>query len=279
MSESDSVQTQGEEGNTKTSSRSRGWCFTWNNYAESDRVAMAEWMTQQTQCYIMGKEVGESGTPHLQGYVYMKNQRTFTQMKKLWGKCHWEKAKGKPIDNRNYCSKDNDYVEGGWAKSPTDLAVDRAKKALDKYVDTEWKPWQRKVLDIVSGPTDDRSVWWVLDTKGGHGKSYLAKYLYLTYPTIIADGKKDNVFNQLKTKLDLGVEPKLVLLDIPRSGEGYMNYGVIEQLKNGLVYSGKYEGGDCVFEPPHVVVMANFEPRYEEFTEDRWHIIDLRDED
>ena len=116
---------------------------------------------------------------------------------------------------------------------------------------------------------------WVLDTAGGRGKSFLAKYLYLTFPTIIADGKKDNVFNQLKTKLDEGIEPRLVLLDIPRCGQGYMNYGVIEQLKNGLCYSGKYEGGDCVFEPPHVIVMANFEPDYTQFTGDRWKVIDL----
>lgn len=275
MSVSDTVQTQCEEGNTKSSSRSRGWCLTWNNYTEDDRLSLIEWATQQTQCYVIGKEVGVSGTHHLQGYVYMVNARTFDQMKKKWSSVHWEKAKGKPKENYAYCTKDGDFVEGGWKKDAVDLAKGRVQRALDKYRETCWKAWQQDIIDIVDSVPDDRSVVWVLDTKGGQGKSYLAKYLYLTYPTIIADGKKDNVFNQLKTKLDEGVEPRLVLLDIPRCGQGYMNYGVIEQLKNGLCYSGKYEGGDCVFDAPHVIVMANFEPDYTQFTGDRWRVIDL----
>lgn len=275
MSESDSVQTQCEEGNTKTSSRSRGWCYTWNNYTQQDYSDIHEWQTQQTQCYVMGEEVGESGTPHLQGYMYFKNQRTFNQMKKHWPKCHWEKARGKPIDNYNYCSKDGKYVEGGWVKDPKELANARIERANKRYEGVEWKEWQSQILDIVDGEPDDRSVIWVCDTEGGHGKSFLAKFIYLNYPTIIADGKKDNVFNQLKTKLDSGMDPKVVLLDIPRCGQGYMNYGVIEQLKNGLLYSGKYEGGDCLFDNVHVIVFANFEPEYDQFTQDRWNVIML----
>jgi hypothetical protein len=268
---------QSERGNTKTLSRSRGWCYTWNNYTEDDRISLLNWQTQQTQCYVMGKEVGESGTPHLQGYMYMVNARTFDQMKKHWPKVHWEKAKGKPKENRAYCTKDGDYVEGGWKVEPAEKSKERATRALERYNDVVWRDWQCDILKRVAEAPDDRSVIWVVDLKGGHGKSFLAKYLYLTIPTIIADGKKDNVFNQLKTKLDEGIDPKLVLLDIPRCGQGYMNYGVIEQLKNGLCYSGKYEGGDCVFDPPHVIVMANFEPDYSQFTGDRWRVIDIGD--
>lgn len=238
---------------------------------------MVEWQTQQTQCFVCGQEVGESGTPHLQGYVYLKNARTFAQMKAKWGSCHWEKAKGNPKQNRTYCTKDDHYVEGGWPIDAKAVAAGRVERAKAKYTDVIWKEWQQRIVDFVASPPDDRTVKWVVDVDGGKGKSFLAKYLYLTYPTIIADGKKDNVFNQLKTKLDEGIEPRLILLDIPRCGEGYMNYGVIEQLKNGLVYSGKYEGGDCVFDPPHVIVMANFEPDYHQFTEDRWSVVDLNE--
>nr|WAE42890.1 MAG: replication associated protein [Cressdnaviricota sp.] len=278
MGEPDSARltkTQGVEGNTKTSTRSRGWCYTWNNYTEADRLAMVEWQTQQTQCFVMGLEVGESGTAHLQGYVYLKNQRTFDQMKAKWGKVHWEKAKGNPKQNRNYCTKDGNYVEGGWKADPVDMANARNIRARARYEGVVWKDWQASLIEFVASAPDDRTVKWIYDEDGGQGKSYLAKYLYLNYPTIIADGKKDNVFNQLKTKLDEGVEPRLILLDIPRCGEGYMNYGVIEQLKNGMVYSGKYEGGDCIFDPPHVIVMANFEPDYCQFTEDRWSVVEL----
>ena len=72
-------------------------------------------------------------------------------------------------------------------------------------------------------------------------------------------------------------EFKIVLLDIPRSAEGYINYGVLEQLKNGLLYSGKYEGGKCLFDDVHVVVFANFMPDRSQFSEDRWNIIELNE--
>nr|WPR18742.1 MAG: replication polyprotein [Chemarfal virus 96] len=271
----DTVETQGVKGNTKTLTRSRGWCLTVNNYTEEEWYDLKLVGTQQTQKFCLGKETGAQGTPHIQGYLYFANARTFEQVKLMCGRAHWEKAKGNPSQNRDYCSKEGDYVEGGWPKAKIDPNVARRVKALQRYEDVEWRPFQKEILEYIDEEPDDRTVIWVVDKEGGKGKSYLAKYIYLNYPTIIADGKKDNVFNQLKTKLDGGMEPRVCLLDIPRCGQGYMNYGVIEQIKNGLIYSGKYEGGDCIFDPPHVVVFANFDPDYSQFTGDRWKVIDL----
>lgn len=91
--------------------RSRGWCFTLNNYTEEDFVKFTKGEHINTlERWIVGKEIGESGTKHLQGYYYFKNARTLKKMKEVDGKAHWEAAKGSPKQNMDYCSKDGEYL-------------------------------------------------------------------------------------------------------------------------------------------------------------------------
>jgi len=58
-----------------------------------------------------------------------------------------------------------------------------------------------------------------------------------------------------------------------------MNYGAIEQVKNGLVFSGKYESSMLIFNPPHVVIFANDTPDESMYSNDRWHIHKITDFD
>lgn len=61
-----------------SSSRVRGWCFTLNNYTGAD----VQNLRGVAATYIVfGKEVGESGTPHLQGFVYFANARSLAGLK------------------------------------------------------------------------------------------------------------------------------------------------------------------------------------------------------
>lgn len=268
-----------ELGNTKpipaTQRRSRGWCFTLNNYSEQEYASLESMMHTHTLKFVMGKEVGKQGTPHLQGYCYFKNGKTLTSMKLYNSRCHWEPAKGSPEANFKYCSKDDEYICNGWEKKIS--FQDKIKsRLLEQYAYVQWKPWQQSIIDLVNSPADSRTINWVYDSEGNSGKSFLTKYLCLTREVIIADGKKDNVMNQVKVKLiDEEVEFDTVILDVPRHNEGYVSYGVLEQLKNGLIYSGKYEGGMCLFDHVHVVVFANFWPDESKFSEDRWNIIDV----
>ena len=54
-----------------------------------------------------------------------------------------------------------------------------------------------------------------------------------------------------------------------------MNYGALEQLKNGLVYNTKYESGMRMFATPHVLVFSNFEPDRSKITEDRMVMVTI----
>ena len=82
--------------------KKRSFCFTVNNYDDTDIGYLK--LLKGVKYMIIGKEVGESGTPHLQGYVMFKNARSVKNIvKTLLG--HVEVAKGSPVDNYKYCSK------------------------------------------------------------------------------------------------------------------------------------------------------------------------------
>lgn len=95
-------------------SRTRKYCFTINNYTEEDvSVFDDEKFQSQITYFIIGKEVGEKGTPHIQGFIIFKNTKTFNQFKKWIPRCHVEPCKGSIQSNYDYCSKDGDFLEFG----------------------------------------------------------------------------------------------------------------------------------------------------------------------
>lgn len=98
------------------------WCFTINNYTNDDKQKLTDlWQgvdsgnpTSAIRYLVWGEEVGEQGTPHLQGYISFLARRTFNYVKSTVGtRAHIEKAKGTPAQNREYCTKDGAYTEFG----------------------------------------------------------------------------------------------------------------------------------------------------------------------
>lgn len=91
--------------------RFRNYCFTINNYTKEDNLCL-----EKLKCkyIIYGNEVGESGTPHLQGFIIWNDAKSFKATLALFPKsAHLEVCKGTPYDNFVYCSKGDDFVERG----------------------------------------------------------------------------------------------------------------------------------------------------------------------
>lgn len=178
---------QGQGQGQQRRTRRRAWCFTWNNY---DGVPTLATFGQHARYLVYGHEVGANGTPHLQGYVSFDAPVDFSLLQRGIPEAHWEVARGTADQNRDYCTKDDNWVEEGelprqGQRNDILSAVDsiRAGHALvrvaeehpDIYIKyhrglTSWKritsaprDWQMEIIVIV-GPT-------------GTGKSRAARQL------------------------------------------------------------------------------------------------------
>lgn len=88
------------------------WCFTLNNWTTEEYEQIKR---RHGGIYIVvGQELGESGTPHLQGFVSYSVRRTLQRVKKLLGnRIHLEPARGTPAQAAEYCKKEGNYWEDG----------------------------------------------------------------------------------------------------------------------------------------------------------------------
>jgi len=77
--------------NAATRSMGRNWLFTINNPTDGDNP---EVWKDEVRFAVWQKEKGADGTPHLQGYVVLKNNKRITGMKKMNARAHWEIRKG-----------------------------------------------------------------------------------------------------------------------------------------------------------------------------------------
>jgi len=92
-------------------SRSRSYVYTLNNYTPAEELSV-----QAIVCtyHVYGRETGESGTPHLQGYIYFSTLKSFKQLKGFIPRAHIEIA-GTLEPAIQYCKKDGDFWEQGVA--------------------------------------------------------------------------------------------------------------------------------------------------------------------
>jgi len=95
-------------------SKARSYCFTINNYT-SDDLSQLEALPANVDIkyLIYGKEIGELGTPHIQGYVSFASPISSKSFCKKLIRAHVEIAKGTAEQNKIYCSKEGDFVEIG----------------------------------------------------------------------------------------------------------------------------------------------------------------------
>lgn len=303
-------------------SRSQHWVFTINNYTQDDVDHLIFHTEPQSQYLVFGREVGESGTPHLQGFCSFKERKRFASVQVAIGpRAYVATARGSPAQASEYCKKEGDYEEFGDCPSPQGkrsdwerfrewvvelgrvpsvseicssphlslygryagrcLEVARAlvPPTLVGPSDSPRLGWQTAVAGRASGAlahgANDRTIDFVVDPTGNSGKSWLVRYLMGTFPNdcqVLSIGKRDDLAHAInETK-------RLFLFDVPRQQMTYLQYPILEMLKDRIVFSPKYCSGTKILSAvPHVIVFSNEEPDMERLTQDRYHIIRVGD--
>ena len=101
--------------NSERENPSRHWVFTLNNPLPNEEKGA--WLPD-CEYWCIGEEVGENGTPHLQGYcVFMDRYRLkqITDHHPTAKRCHWEVQVefSTPKQASDYCKKDGKFLEMG----------------------------------------------------------------------------------------------------------------------------------------------------------------------
>ncbi len=260
-----------ERGNTKTLSspnecRSRQWTATLNNHTDTECLAILTYLQKSKSTkFVIQEEVGEEEkTPHLQMTFKFANARKFSQLKKVMPRAHlevcksWEKSVA-------YCRKPSFDGAKRWEQSV-------AKALLDPLVGLKLKPYQIRIFKIIEDKPDQRKIHWFWEPKGRTGKSVLTKHLCMSRNALAVTGKASDIKYAVAEWIAKRGELDILLIDLPRTNEKYISYQAMEEIKNGLFFSTKYESGMTIFNPPHVIIFANFPPDRETLSEDRWDV-------
>lgn len=247
--------------------RGRAWCITINNYTDQDIAFLEKLRHIDTVTHLVyGLETGESGTPHIQGVIRYKNPVFFDAMKKKFPTAHIEICKNLSA-SINYCKKEGEFAE----KLPEKF--DMVKMAKDPLSGKTRHDWQNEVMELCASDPDDRKIHWYWEDTGNVGKTTLAKHLVLKHDAIVLSGRAADCKYTVCSWIESNKRfPKVIIFHYTRSNEQYVSYEAIEAIKDGMFMNSKYECKMVVYDPPTVIVMANFEPHLDAMSHDRWVI-------
>lgn len=169
----------------------------------------------------------------------------------------------------------------GLCKKPGDaqgiLTIFANKPKNDLKDDLKLNEWQGELFQKLTEKPDDRSIIWIVDKKGGIGKSRFCRWMMMNKLGYVITqlGGDYHASATIKSAIESGWDKKVLLIDLSRSYEDKEIYSPIEAIKNGMMTSVKYAGETLCFDPPHVVVFANFLPNVSKLSLDRWQILEI----
>ena len=249
------------------------WVFTMFNPPE-DWQTIIQKSEKFLDGYICGYELcPETGTPHIQGWTEFKKKNRPLSLLKDWPHARWAKAKGSAAHNWDYCTKDDTNV----------IHYGTGTAAQPYMVDCPPHKWCYKLKEVVAGPKSNRDIYWVWEPMGRAGKTTWQKHM-ITHNKdmriIMLSGKASDMKNAIiQYKEKNGQLPECVFVNVPRSvDEKFLSYQGLEEIKDMLFYSGKYEGGMVCGQCPHLMIFANYQPEStSNFSKDRWVVIRIPD--
>lgn len=254
----------------KQISPSKHWRFTFNNYTEDDIKQLIDDSSNSSNIYVFQEEIApKTGTPHLQGHMsFSEKIRPKTSFST---KISWHKST-KVKQSIAYASDPAKRKPNGriWNKGI------KIKKPLRLITEEQLYYWEKDIVSFCQEEADDRTIHWYWHELGDMGKTSFAKYLVSKHDAIVLGGKAHDIRHGLCDyyKNHNETYPDIVILNFTRTLEGYISWTGIENCKDALFYSGKFEGGMVCANSPHVICFANFKPKTDDsnISKERWHI-------
>lgn len=258
------------------------WCFTINNPTPEDAQRVSTLGEGDlTRYLVVGRERGERGTDHLQGFVVFVRPASRTRVSGILRRAHLEPARGTSQQASEYCKKDGDYDEFGTCPGRRG-----AGNSLDPFF--EWG--DEFIRDNNRAPTD-REI-----ANSAH-RNVLLRYRHAPAvlalrapPPVLQQGEsrawqqdlaaellqdaddRSVIFyvdedggtgktwfqhwfvtqhsdvTQLMTigKRDdlaymIDVTKSVFLMNVPRGGMQYLSYKILEMIKDRVIFSPKYQ--------------------------------------
>lgn len=255
-----------DQSGVNASKKARAYTLTWNNYTEADYGTLEQLAKDSCSDWAFQREVGASGTPHIQGALYFKSPRSWAAVKKLLPSCHIEVARNWQAA-KQYCMKSDTAVGKPNVKGK--------REVKDPLAGRELRPFQQEILDLLLTEPDDRTIHWYWEPNGAIGKTTLAKHICLQHKdAIYVAGKAADMKCAIAELVKNGNPPRICIVDLTRTVEGFTGslYQGLEEIKNGIFFSGKYESGMVMYDCPHIICFANWEPDTEALSSDRWNV-------
>lgn len=239
------------------------YCFTTNNYTEQ---LFNEIKAVECKYMCVGKEVGESGTPHLQGVICFKTVKSLKQVSELIPHSHIEAIKGSVAQNIVYCSKGGDVIEigerpmsqkrkGEVEKERWELALSAFKAGNFDQVPADigirygkgLEHWANKSTKRVLSDTDEKHEWYY--GPSGTGKSRKAREenpgAYLKMANKWWDGYNDEDVVILE---DLDIKHEVLVHHLKIWGDRYP-------------FPAEVKGTKIDIRPKKIIVTSNYHPK------------------
>lgn len=236
-------------------------CFTINHYDGTEVPALKDW-SQVSYC-VVGQEVGEQGTPHLQGYVEFKQQVLLSTFKnKVSRKLHVAERRGTPAQASDYCKKDGQFDEWGSISQQgrrTDLEVAcemistgaKIRDVAVSYPDTfvKFHKGFKALQTALIEPRSEVPNVTVYYGETGVGKSRKARevterpYVWGPEQGLWFDGyegEKDVIFEEFR---------------------GQLAFGHMLRMLDRYDCKVQYKGGMCEFAATNIVITSPVHPR------------------
>ncbi len=214
--------------------------------------------------YVCSLEVGDGGTPHLQGYVRWKSAKSYKRAQDILGAGYYKSARGTALENWDYCTKDKSHISGPWQSGYPER----------RPLPVELHAWQVSATDLVSTTPNDRDILWI-EGPPKTGKTTLQHIWVRDFDALYVSG---SCYKDIACAIALSWLPPdgsmptnpIVMLNLPRRmRQTAALWPLLESLKDGLLFSGKYKSQALSLPLLHLVVFANEAPTCSSLSPDK----------